>query len=270
MPDGSIDRSFGEAGIATIDPLHYRWTGGHYPIGAARVKSVAIQADGRIVMAGGDLVGGGFAIYRMLPNGTLDAGFGAGGRIITWLEGGTNANAVRLRPDGRIVAAGELLAGTVVAGTYDPGRTSGSPVGHSGTTTPTGVPVRGTPAVSAPQPGASDVVKSGSVQAVVPARLSIAGWSRPRIGPLLRSAWKVSVEAPAAGSVLVRLTSRGRTLARRTARVRRSGRAAIRLRATRRARRLVAGPHAIRATVSVLFRSEDSSAAVKRTVVFRR
>ena len=72
--------------------------------------AVAIQADGKIVVAGYSNASGNddFALARYLPNGTLDASFSGDGRVLTNFGSGSNdwANAVALQPDGKIVVAG--------------------------------------------------------------------------------------------------------------------------------------------------------------------
>jgi uncharacterized delta-60 repeat protein len=277
LEDGSIDRSFGDAGVVTIIPLHYRWSGGMYPIGATDANSIAIQPDGKIVMAGGDWAGGGFAIYRLHPDGALDPSFGAGGRIVTWLEGGSSANAVDLHPDGRIVAVGQVRF-DVFAATYEAARRPGAPPTQTGNTTPTGAPLGG-PAVGpapvaasggpAPAGGPAGAKAASAATSILP-RLSIASWSRARIRALLRGTWKVTVETPDAGQVLAELLVRGRTVAMGTADVRKPGRTSIRLRRNGRARRLLDGRRRVRATLTVRFRSADSTSATKRSVRFSR
>ena len=273
LEDGSIDRSFGDAGVVTIIPLHYRWSGGMYPIGATDANSIAIQPDGKIVMAGGDQAGGGFAIYRLHPQGALDPSFGAGGRIVTRLEGGSSANAVGLHPDGRIVAVGQVSF-DVLAATYEAARRPGAPPTQTGNTTPTGAPLGG-PAVG-PAPVAASgghapaSAKAPSAATSILPRLSIASWSRARVRALLRGTWKVSVETPDAGQVLAKLLVRGRTVASGTAEVRKPGRTSIRLRRNGRARRLLDGRRRVRATLTVRFRNADSTSATTRGVRFSR
>jgi uncharacterized delta-60 repeat protein len=106
-PDGSLDDSFGDGGRVTT-PFS-GWDGG----GAG---SVAVQPDGRIVVAGS--VGnsaikfpeGRFALARYNSDGSLDPSFGTGGVVITAFprENSAIALGIALQPDGRIVAAGEL------------------------------------------------------------------------------------------------------------------------------------------------------------------
>jgi len=103
--DGDLDASFSFDGRATIDFGDEDYCNG-----------LAIQADGKIVVGGYTRDTGtgnaDFAIARLNPDGSLDmGGFGAGtGKVVVPFDlGGTNqdiANAVALRPDGRIVLAG--------------------------------------------------------------------------------------------------------------------------------------------------------------------
>ena len=71
--------------------------------------SIAIQADGKIIVAGSTLGASGVNIYlaRFAADGTLDTTFGSGGTALTPTEGkdgGTQGLAIQ--PDGKIVVAG--------------------------------------------------------------------------------------------------------------------------------------------------------------------
>jgi uncharacterized delta-60 repeat protein len=73
--------------------------------------ALAIQPDGKIVVAGYTTTGGDdseFALARYTVNGTLDRAFGTGGKVTTAF-GSAGAKAVALQPDGKIVAAGQVL-----------------------------------------------------------------------------------------------------------------------------------------------------------------
>jgi uncharacterized delta-60 repeat protein len=107
---GALDTTFGRGGKVTTD------FGGIYE-GAT---SVAVQRDGKIVVAGGSVVGlfNEFALARYNINGTLDSSFGTGGKVLTAFRcttasicgnGAISAQAysVAVQPDGRIVAAGQ-------------------------------------------------------------------------------------------------------------------------------------------------------------------
>jgi uncharacterized delta-60 repeat protein len=93
--DGSPDTSFDSDGKLTTD----FGTSGDYG------KAVAIQYDGKIVVAGYDA--NDFAVIRYNSNGSLDTSFGSDGMATTDLGSGADrAWGVALQSDGRIVAAG--------------------------------------------------------------------------------------------------------------------------------------------------------------------
>jgi uncharacterized delta-60 repeat protein len=97
---GSLDPTFGVGGKTTGF------------LRAGRAYAVAIQRDGRIVVAGE--AGAGrtifstdFAVARYNPDGSLDASFGNGGTVTTdFFGGGDSIFGIAIQPDGRIVAAG--------------------------------------------------------------------------------------------------------------------------------------------------------------------
>ena len=102
--DGTLDTGFGGTGIVTTS------------IGAGNDSgsSAAVQADGKIVVAGVSYNGNNddFAIVRYHADGTLDTGFGSGGIVITPVGAGNDqALSVRLQDDGRIVVGGFALVG---------------------------------------------------------------------------------------------------------------------------------------------------------------
>ncbi len=95
--DGSLDSSFGTGGKITTD------------FGAEdTAQAVAIQPDGKIIVVG-HIVNGSisdFALARYNPNGSLDTGFGGGGKLITDFGGYDAVFAVALQPDGKLIAGG--------------------------------------------------------------------------------------------------------------------------------------------------------------------
>src|SRR4029450_7595452 len=103
--DGTLDNSFGTGGKVTTDP------GGV----SGQAYSLAVQPDGKIVLAGYANVNGGesFMLARYNTNGTLDQNFGTRGivtpRFALAGQGFSFAFAfsVAIQPDGRIVAAGQ-------------------------------------------------------------------------------------------------------------------------------------------------------------------
>ncbi|MDQ3573320.1 MAG: endonuclease/exonuclease/phosphatase family protein [Actinomycetota bacterium] len=96
-PDGSLDTSFGGDGLVTT-------------VGVGFGQAVAIQADGRIVVAGGS---GDFHVARYNPDGSLDTTFGSDGLVTTDFGGHELGRAVALQADGRIVVAGIANLGTL-------------------------------------------------------------------------------------------------------------------------------------------------------------
>ena len=106
---GTLDASFGTGGrVVTAFP-------DSQGLSVAGVFSVAVQPDGKIVAAGDARLDGkyDFTLARYNSDGTLDAGFGAGGRVITDFAGSDDgAESVALQADGKIVAAGFTRAST--------------------------------------------------------------------------------------------------------------------------------------------------------------
>ena len=104
--DGSLDTGFGTDGVVTTD-----FNGGNdYAYG------LAIQPDGKIVVAGyaaDGSTGDDFALARYNTDGSLDTGFGSGGKVTTDFAGGNDhASSVVIQSDGKIVAAGYAADGS--------------------------------------------------------------------------------------------------------------------------------------------------------------
>jgi uncharacterized delta-60 repeat protein len=100
--DGSLDASFGSGGMVVTDVFG----------GLDSALGIALQPDGRIVVAGASFFGmsGDFALVRYNTDGSLDPSFGVGGKVTTDFFGlSDGATAVRLLPDGRIIAAGSAF-----------------------------------------------------------------------------------------------------------------------------------------------------------------
>jgi uncharacterized delta-60 repeat protein len=111
--NGSLDNSFGAGGKVITD------FGGDDD-----ALSVAIQSDGKIVAVGGTcsnstlgctflFTGSGYdyAVARYNTNGSLDSGFGSGGKVTTDFNGGLDfASSVVIQPDGRILVGGTSCA----------------------------------------------------------------------------------------------------------------------------------------------------------------
>ncbi|MGI8944761.1 MAG: delta-60 repeat domain-containing protein [Thermoleophilaceae bacterium] len=78
---------------------------GDEPTGGGTAGDVAIQRDGKMVVAGS--WNGDFALVRYNPDGTLDPSFSGDGKQATDFGGTEGANGVAIQPDGRIVTVGE-------------------------------------------------------------------------------------------------------------------------------------------------------------------
>ena len=94
--NGSLDPSFSDDGVQTTN---FGCVGG-----CADARGAAIQADGKILAVGIVDSGGGFALARYNPNGSLDPSFARDGTQTDYL--GRVANAVAIQADGKIVVVG--------------------------------------------------------------------------------------------------------------------------------------------------------------------
>ncbi len=100
LADGRLDPSFGGDGVVMVD-----FAGAESSLDGA--AAVAVQADGRIVVAG--TAGWDFGLARLLPDGAPDLALGPSGRLRTDISGKGSvdaAHALVLRPDGGAVVAG--------------------------------------------------------------------------------------------------------------------------------------------------------------------
>ncbi len=104
--NGSLDKRFGKNGKITTDFFR----------NVDSISAIAIQPDGRIIVAGFAQLGGSgstprvFALARYRNDGSPDTSFGNGGSLTTSFGGGNfaAASAVMLQPDGKIVVAGTV------------------------------------------------------------------------------------------------------------------------------------------------------------------
>ena len=113
---GSLDTTFDGDGKAVV-PLD--WGGGYFDI----AYDVAIQLDGKIVVVGSAIRSAydhDFAIVRLNQNGSLDSGFGSGGKVgVAFDLGGhliDGADGVAIQGDGKIIVAGSV---ETAVGDYD-------------------------------------------------------------------------------------------------------------------------------------------------------
>jgi len=101
---GDLDPTFGMGGKVTTD---------FPPSTNSSASSIAVQLDGKIVVAGTAFRTGGnsFALARYNVDGSLDVAFGTGGRVLTSFpprtgSSGVSASGIALQPDGKILVAG--------------------------------------------------------------------------------------------------------------------------------------------------------------------
>jgi uncharacterized delta-60 repeat protein len=98
---GTLDPSFGNGGVVTTAMGSYESFG----------RAVAIQADGKIVLAGSSsdtyFTESDFALARYTPEGALDTGFGIGGKVTTFMGRPlSSVRGVAVQSNGQIVAGG--------------------------------------------------------------------------------------------------------------------------------------------------------------------
>jgi uncharacterized delta-60 repeat protein len=92
--DGSLDRTFGTGGVVITD----------FSGGSDAAWALVLQPDGKLVAAG--VASGDFGLVRYNADGSLDVGFGIGGKITTDFGRDDRVNALAVQQDGKIVAAG--------------------------------------------------------------------------------------------------------------------------------------------------------------------
>jgi len=97
--NGSIDTNFGTNGKVITD----------FPGTDDFGNSVALQSDGKIVVAGstGNIgISGDFALARYNSDGTLDGSFGNGGKVVTDLSSNDAGQSLAILQNGKIVVSG--------------------------------------------------------------------------------------------------------------------------------------------------------------------
>ncbi|HSQ16830.1 MAG TPA: delta-60 repeat domain-containing protein [Anaerolineales bacterium] len=104
-PDGSLDATFADHGILITD----------FDLGSDYAKDVAIQADGKIVVAGYTYLSAqDFALARYNPDGSLDTTFDGDGRVTTdFADGIDTGQALAIQEDGKIILAGYTYGSTL-------------------------------------------------------------------------------------------------------------------------------------------------------------
>ena len=97
--DGTADLGFGTNGVVAVS----------FSNSGDTANAVALQADGKIVVAGRSIAGtfDDFGVARFNVDGTLDTGFGTSGKLSIDINGSFDqAMAVMIQADGKIVLAG--------------------------------------------------------------------------------------------------------------------------------------------------------------------
>ncbi len=102
--NGSLDSIFGTDGILVIN----------FGTGNNQANALAVQPDGKIIVAGNTLIAGGdnFAIARLTTEGDLDTSFGNGGKVTTLIGSNDGIRTIALQPDGKLVVSGTTFHGT--------------------------------------------------------------------------------------------------------------------------------------------------------------
>ena len=96
---GDLDTSFGQGGLAFVgDPA------------GAEGDAIAIQSDGKIVVAGTDVFLGRIIVARFNADGSLDTTFGNLGKVTTAFDVVNTVTAVAIQSNGKIVVAGSAYA----------------------------------------------------------------------------------------------------------------------------------------------------------------
>ncbi len=104
-PDGSLDTSFGQGGYVFPDLPG---------LVAVRLYGVALQPDGRILIAGDGSAASiqRIQVQRLLADGSLDPSFGSAGSVVHTLPSGSaTVRDVVLQDDGKILVVGSSLDG---------------------------------------------------------------------------------------------------------------------------------------------------------------
>jgi uncharacterized delta-60 repeat protein len=122
--DGTLDTSFGD-----VDPFNGVLRRG-YALTAITIdndyaNAVALQPDGKIVLVGPAGSTDTVAIVRYNSNGTLDAGFGSGGKTNLKFGGklpGAPNRGIAMQSDGKMIIAGSVVSGGINTGGFSVAR----------------------------------------------------------------------------------------------------------------------------------------------------
>jgi uncharacterized delta-60 repeat protein len=107
LSNGTLDSTFGDGGFAVTD------------VGGVGGDSIAwnglLQPDGKVVAIGAYTDSfDHFAVIRYLPNGLIDLGFGAQGKVVNVFSSGSDSHALGggVEVDGRLVVSGNFNLGS--------------------------------------------------------------------------------------------------------------------------------------------------------------
>lgn len=98
LPGGGADTTFNNS------PFNF---GGS--TGSGNATAIAMQPDGKAVVAGLTTGNGNFGVARLTTNGALDSTFGKAGSITTAFPSSGAATAVAIQSDGKILAVGYVM-----------------------------------------------------------------------------------------------------------------------------------------------------------------
>src|SRR2546430_118034 len=96
--DGDLDPTFGNGGKVVTD----------FNNSTDWLSRIALQPDGKIVAVGDTHPSHRGALARYNPDGTLDATFGNGGKVVTVANVRESANGLLILPDGKIMISGSI------------------------------------------------------------------------------------------------------------------------------------------------------------------
>ena len=224
VTEGSLDPGFGSGGTRATDVAG----------GTDRAFAVALQKDGKVVVAGLAHVGthDEIGVVRYTASGALDASFSGDGKVTTLIGSASQANAVAIQPDGKIVVAGYATTGTTrdfaVArynsnGTLDPTFSGDGIVTtsiNSGNDIATGVAIQGNGGIvvvgNTDHSGLRMAAVRYNSNGTLDPGFGTGGKTEPALGPVLAAAVAIQSNArivvagsSAGGMTAVRLNTNG-------------------------------------------------------------
>jgi uncharacterized delta-60 repeat protein len=101
--DGSLDTSFGDPD-PTNPPLRRGYVVTSFTTGSNYAHAMLLQPDGKMVIGGS---GSGMSVARYNSDGTLDTGFGSGGKVMVDFGSSAVVQQLALQSDGKLVLAGQ-------------------------------------------------------------------------------------------------------------------------------------------------------------------